>query len=235
MLLSVHSKSSRLAVLGELGRYPLFVRALTQCLAYKSSLTHKSNCSMAGLAMQEMADMAQYGNDCWLSRVQTIEKHIKLPSNLSIYSLSRKIYQHIKSRFDIFWPDKINNRRLGPDGNDHNKLRTYCQLKGTFDIEPYLVLVRNRNQRCNLTRLRISSHCLGVELLRYSSPPVPLDRRCCRYYGPGPRPALGQPGSGPIDTELHAVTQCSIMNIECNTIYQNIIDVNPIFLSLIIY
>ena len=102
MLLSVHSKSSRLAVLGELGRYPLFVRALTQCLAYKSSLTHKSNCSMAGLAMQEMADMAQYGNDCWLSRVQTIEKHIKLPSNLPIYNLSRKIYQHIKSRFDIF-------------------------------------------------------------------------------------------------------------------------------------
>ena len=38
MFLSVHSKSSRLAVLGELGRYPLFISALSQCLNYKLAL-----------------------------------------------------------------------------------------------------------------------------------------------------------------------------------------------------
>ena len=39
---------------------------------------------------------------------------------------------------------------------------------------PRLVLLRNRNQRCDLTRLRISTHCLGVERLRYTQPMTAL-------------------------------------------------------------
>ena len=38
MILSVHNKASRLAVLGELGRYQLFIPALSKCINYKLSL-----------------------------------------------------------------------------------------------------------------------------------------------------------------------------------------------------
>ena len=42
-------------------------------------------------------------------------------------------------------------------------------------------MVNNRNQRSNLTRLRISAHSLEVELLRYKTPPVPYSLRYCGY------------------------------------------------------
>ena len=38
MLLSVHNKFSRLAVLGDLGRHPMLVRGLQSCLSYRHSL-----------------------------------------------------------------------------------------------------------------------------------------------------------------------------------------------------
>ena len=38
MLLSVHKRCSRLAVLGELGRYPVFIPALRHCLKYQYSI-----------------------------------------------------------------------------------------------------------------------------------------------------------------------------------------------------
>ena len=48
-------------------------------------------------------------------------------------------------------------------------------------MEPYLETVANRNQRCSLTRMRISAHSLGVETLRYRVPKVPYNLRYCRY------------------------------------------------------
>ena len=38
----------------------------------------------------------------------------------------------IKSNFDRFYLDKINLIKRGSDGLDHNKLRFYKVLKGTF-------------------------------------------------------------------------------------------------------
>ena len=61
ILLSVHRKASRLTVLGDLGRYPLAVKAMAQTLSYKLSLTSKPANSPISLAMAEMQDMAQKG------------------------------------------------------------------------------------------------------------------------------------------------------------------------------
>ena len=44
----------------------------------------------------------------------------------------------IKSKFDIFFLNEINQVKLGNDGLDHNKLRLYKQLKGSFKLEPYI-------------------------------------------------------------------------------------------------
>ena len=68
IILSVHRKASRLAVLGDLGRYPLAVKAMAQTLNYRLCLAMKPANSLVGLAMSEMADMARQGTDCWLTR-----------------------------------------------------------------------------------------------------------------------------------------------------------------------
>ena len=112
-------------------------------------------------------------------------------------------------------------------------MTTYNQFKGAFSIEPYLFLVRNRNQHSDLTRLRISAHCLGVERLRYTQPPTPLAQRGCRFCGPpGPRVATSCPGRGPIDDELHAITACSLLANERITLYEDMSSLCQGFQSL---
>ena len=79
-ILSVNKKTSRLAVLGELARYPIFIPSLAQCLSYKLSLhTRQVPSSLLGHVMTEMGQMSEKGQDCWLTRVNKIEQLLKIP------------------------------------------------------------------------------------------------------------------------------------------------------------
>ena len=183
MVLSVHKKTSRLAVLGELGRYPMLIKSLIQVLKYDWQIAHKvSNNSLVKIAYNEMLEGPD--NDSWLSRVQHIKTLFNLqpiPGYVSAGSVANQIKSKLHSIFDRFWLDQINQINLGSDNLDHNKLRFYKTLKNCFKTEPYIDLVQNRNQRSNLTRVRTSAHSLEVEVLRYKVPPVPYCERYCRY------------------------------------------------------
>ena len=92
------------------------------------------------------------------------------------------------------------------NGNDHNKLRFYKTLKGTFSPEPYVVHVLNRSQRSWLTRFRVSAVAnLRVESGRYTRPVTPLDQRQCYYCS-----------SNTLDDEQHAILFCSAMTLKRN-------------------
>jgi hypothetical protein len=162
--------------------------------------------------MQEMQNLAEQGFDCWLTRVNRMQTLLKISTPGSSHRTGKIVTKNIRGRFDRYWLDKINEVK-GTDGVNHNKLRTYKEFKGSFTIEPYIGLVRNRNQRCDLTRLRISAHNLDVERLRYSRPHVPLDDRRCRFC-PTPGDGSTKP---PVDDEIHAIMDCELMKVE--TIY----------------
>ena len=128
MLLSVHGKTSRLAVLGDLGRHPMHVRALQSCLSYRHSLNNKPGNSLVSLAMKEMSVLAGQGKDCWLTRVQSMQRLLRLPTTgHRLYG--KKIGRHIKTCFEGTWIEQIKSVKPGSDGVYHNKLRTYNQLK----------------------------------------------------------------------------------------------------------
>ena len=168
-VLSVHNKASRLAVLGELGRYPLFIPILAQCLSYKLSLIQrKTDTNLLGHLWTEMTDMTVRGQDCWLFRVNKIEQLLNVPGNLKHNKfVGKKLSSILRGKFDTFWLKKINEIVTNKtDSCDHNKLRVYKQFKSSFTKEPYVEFVRNRNQRSSLTRLRISAHLLATELGR---------------------------------------------------------------------
>ena len=209
MFLSVHSKASRLAVLGELGRYPLFVTVLSQCINYKLSLFNRqTNTNLIGHVIKEMSKMSNSGQDCWLTRVDKIEQLLNIPKNLKFTKTSGKnITARVKSKFDRFWLDKINEFKPNQTDNiDHNKLRVYRQFKSSFTMEPYIELVRNRNQRSSLTRLRISAHTLATELLRRTRPVTPYHRRLCAYCQ-----SMGNNFAATekfIDSEQHFIMSC---------------------------
>ena len=79
LFLSVHSKASRLAVLGELGRYPTFISSLSQCLNFKLSLISRAtNNNLIGHMLKEMKIMSENNQDCWLTRVIQMENLLKL-------------------------------------------------------------------------------------------------------------------------------------------------------------
>ena len=67
-----------MAVMGELGRYPLFIKSLSHCLNYKASLESKPINSLVNNVLTEMNLMSDNGEDCWLSRIGKIEQIIGL-------------------------------------------------------------------------------------------------------------------------------------------------------------
>ena len=120
--------------------------------------------------------------DCWLSRVEKIKSLFNIkrlcgtPERVGLV-----IDKAIKSKFDRFYLDEINMIKLGDDGQDHNKLRFYNKFKGSFRIEPYILKIKNRNQRQWLTRFRTSAHTLRKESGRYTRPITPITERKCMY------------------------------------------------------
>ena len=142
MILSVHNKSSRLAVLGELGRYPLFIHALSRVMQFKQSLfSRKTLTNLIGHVLTEMAEMASLGHDCWLKCVTDIEKLLKLNrySSNTIKNPRAIVKSKLRSIFDSYWLNKLNETKLTRgEGLNHNKLRVYSQFKGCFKMEPYI-------------------------------------------------------------------------------------------------
>ena len=71
LLLSVHKRCSRLAALGQLGRYPVFLPALKDCLKYEWTLQNSHKNSLISKTVREMANTPNL--DTWYSRVQKMK------------------------------------------------------------------------------------------------------------------------------------------------------------------
>ena len=240
MTLSVKKTTPRLAVLGELGRYPMFIQSLAQCINYKLSLySRKSSNVLIGHALREMESLRDKSCESWLTRVDKIIKILNIPQNLFFNKASGKnVLALLKSRFSVFFLDKINEIKMSDsDQMDHNKLRTYRTLKSSFTREPYIDMIRNRNQRCYLSRLRVGSHNLRVEQGRHTKPITAFADRTCQYccLRP-PLPACGRRGplgstftftmtstaarpSPPTDTEFHFLVECPLFSAERSSFY----------------
>ena len=182
MLLSVHKKSSRLAVLGELGRNPILLNALKNMLKYEWHLENISpRNSLVRHAYSEMDLFSKSGSDCWLSKVRKIKASlgISLSAVKGSFGASAAIKKSLNSKFSRFWMDSVQEVKVGQDGLDTNKLRLYKSFKGSFHTEPYLTLVKNRNQRSSLSMIQISAHHLEIERGRWVG--VPNNQRYCKY------------------------------------------------------
>ena len=133
-------KTSRLAVLGELGHYPLLMNSFIQTLKYKWSITLQDGNSLIRDALFEMESFVDSGQDCWLTRVRKIEQLFNIPS-FNRYCKSKivdtSIKKRVRSLFDRFWLDEVNLVKPDSNGTNHNKLRFYSTLKSSFSREPY--------------------------------------------------------------------------------------------------
>ena len=69
-----------------------------------------------------------------------------------------------------------------------------------FELERYLLVVKNREIRNNLCKFRISAHSLFVERGRYCRPKLNIDQRTCKQC------------KNKVDNEFHMVHECSLYN-----------------------
>ena len=222
MLLSVHKKCSRLAVIGELGRYPVMMHSLKLCIKYQYQIEHLSRDSLIYRVMKEMKGNPEIDN--WSNRVDKIKNLLNIRR---LYGKPEKtgnvIDKILKSKFDRFYLDEINQCKIGPDGLDHNKLRLYKTLKGSFSQEPYIKNINNRNQRAWLSRFRTSAHRLRIETSRHTSPVTPVSLRICVYCD-----------RNQCDTEQHAILECPTFIFKRQCYLARISALNPTFHSLTI-
>ena len=128
LVLSVHKKTSRLAVLGELGHYPLLISSLTKTLNYNWSLSKHDSTSLTSDALSEMESFSVSGHDCWLSRVRKIEQLFGLTTPPSYYkkeSVDSIVKKRVRSVFERFRLDEVKKIKPDKNGLDRNKLRFY--------------------------------------------------------------------------------------------------------------
>ena len=138
MILGVHKKSSRLGVLGELGRYPLFVKAICHALKYQAQICKSKSSSIIGRMVSEIKNKPTPDLTTWWGRLEQL-KHtlgIKYSPHAKIEIIGQNIKKQVKSKFDAFYLTEINKIKLGEDNKNHNKLRFYSSIKGCFKKEP---------------------------------------------------------------------------------------------------
>ena len=178
-LLGVNKNATNLAVLGELGRYPLFVDAILKMLNYWLSLQARRNTkSLINDCLKVSETLHERGTKSWITGIHNIlsifdENYTgHLPSKINISNIK----SNIKDEFKKFWKKQITSLH-GKNGG--NKLRTYSKFKGQFSQESYVTQIPF-SRRANYTKFRISAHTLAIETGRHTRPVTPVENRLCR-------------------------------------------------------
>ena len=124
MVLCVHKKSSRLGTIGELDRFPLFVKALCHLLKYQAKIIKSESGTLINNVVRENETGPNSGLNTWWGRVKKLKQTlgIKYSQYSKIYIIGNNIKKHLKSKFEMFWLAEMNKIKLGNDNKNHNKL-----------------------------------------------------------------------------------------------------------------
>ena len=215
-ILGVHSKSTNLAVYGELGRVPLIVQISTLVTKYwirieASNYTNTLVGEAASFNIRANTQAVNFTNYilklCDLDSLNGISLPLESLHNVGTYLKNR-----LSTYFTNFWKDQIEQSRHS------GKLRTLVQVKNNFAFEDYLHEICNVKHRQAITKMRISAHKLPVESGRYTK--TPYEDRVC---------TLCQ--SNEIGDEFHYLLSCSNQNISetRNTFLNELYGINSSF------
>ena len=141
---------------------------------------------------------------------------------LSERRLSKALKLKLENVYESNWATAIQSN----DG----KLRTYKLFKKDFCLENYL-LCSNFNDRKYVSKLRTSSHKLGIETGRHIRPVIPKDQRFC--------PSCDDRS---IDDEHHFMLNCKQHSSERESLFKSLdfsnidsLDDSELFIFLMSY
>lgn len=168
-LLGVNNKTSKVSVLSELGRYPLFIKATKQILKYYERCEKLGQDSLVQQAYREMKTKK---NSMWLKFVDFIANTLNV--NINGWCVE-KMCAELQCLYKDYWKNTLfNDVRENGQGN---KMRTYRKFKSVYSMEPYLCTIKNVKHRRSLSKFRLSNHNLGIEIGRHNR--IKLEERLC--------------------------------------------------------
>ncbi len=184
-LLNVHSTTTNLVVLSELGRVPMILSVVQSILRYYSRLEGMPNSRILKEVYNFEKDKKFHLNG--------IAKHLcenlgicldeyKLTNNVSVKKFNRDIPDQLRYSHEHEWFIALSSS-VGKSGMG-NKLRTYKLFKRSLTFEKYLCTISNITDRTNRTKLRLSAHNLRIERGRYereNNRMLPENKRICKF------------------------------------------------------
>lgn len=199
-ILGVNRFSSDDAVRGELGRYPILIRCLVLAIKYFETRWRDPHSGLMLAVLEESRELS----GGWVKQIVGVLNKFGInfegidvgifPNQACGRKISTIIEKESKLRYQHQWRELINNQ---DPKHGKPKLRTYCRIKDSFHLEPYL-LSGDLKARKMWTRFRISSHKLGIEAGRHHKPrPIPIEERLCTKCN-----------TGDIEDEYHFLMTC---------------------------
>ncbi len=226
-LLGVHRFSTNNGVRGELGRFPLILVVICSLVSFWHRLTNLDPNDML-VAECLPALLEQNSSKNWIVAVKCILEKLDLqhvwesPSTLSAKQLKKCLNAKMKNMYCNQWYKDIWNDNRG-NTQHANKLRCYRGFKQGFapEPEPYLMHIKDKHMRSNLTKLRISAHKLQIEKGRHYPQYRPAKERICRACN-----------IGLVESEVHFVLYCDLYNDERRIMMDGINNIYPVFSTL---
>ena len=183
-MLGLPLNASNVAVYGETGTYPQWLRNIYRAITYYVRIHTTAPCLVVD-ALELLKNTS--GRNWNRSICEILRKYeprqTTTPSQINL-----------QEAFITKWTDDLcNDIRVGGG----NKLRTYRTFKTVFAWEHYLSAVTNRSHLIALARFRTSCHGLQIEVGRYHKPPIPPELRYCTVCK-----------SGEVEDECHFIHDC---------------------------
>ena len=204
------------AVLSELGRYPLSIASLKMMIGFWLHVINSNGDSLINTAYHSNMNIKKG----FCQQLETLLKDIgfyHIWENQNTFSkrgLIKCVGNKLQERYIRHW------QRVLDETSDIfcSKLRTYKDIKDTYNIEKYLLLDIDKSQVQNYLRIRISNSKLMIEQGRHKN--LKVNKRLCPTC------------QSDVETEIHFIMSCPSYKEEREKLFESICHVIPSFITM---
>ena len=162
--LGVKRNCSNIATIGELGEFPLMLKAWTSLISFWHRTTNMEDRTFAKKAVKHLMENNLNESE-WISTVKTtlkilgMERYFNQPSLITTEKLKELFTKKMKEKFSQEWSTSL--------ASQSGSLRFYKTFKSEFSSENYLHSVNCFNLRKTISKFRCSDHKLEIEAGRH--------------------------------------------------------------------
>lgn len=195
--LGVRNSTSNIAVLGECGRFPLYVTYYKRCLSYWIKLLEMSEHRLPKQCYYMSKTLHEAGRQTWAGDVHNLLDRYGFSYVWNQQMVTDKntflnaFVQRVKDCYVQHWFEEISNSTV---------LTVYKQVKQIYEPEKYLTCFKTKKFISSIARLRCATHNLNVDRARHSNTVEDANDMFCKF--------CIQNGIQEIENEFHFVCTC---------------------------